>query len=126
MTVQTAVPPEHVQILNDFNQAFNDHNVAAMMDLMTADCVFENTFPPPDGTRYEGYPAVKQFWEQFFHESRQAHIEIEEMFVGDERGVQLWIYRWVDEQGQAGYVRGVDIFRFSNGKIAEKLSYVKG
>ena len=38
------------------------------------------------------------------------------------RAVQRWIYRWSDQ----GHVRGVDIFRIEDGRIAEKLSYVKG
>jgi hypothetical protein len=37
-----------------FNEAFNRHDVDAVMSAMTADCVFENTRPTPDGTRIEG------------------------------------------------------------------------
>jgi hypothetical protein len=36
-----------------------------------------------------------------------------------------WTYHWIKESG-AGHVRGVDVFRIHNGKVAEKLSYVKG
>ena len=97
-----------------------------MMAMMTDDCIFENTFPAPNGTRYQGQTAVSKFWEEFFQSSPQAYIEIEEMFVRDDRGVQRWIYRWVDAQGVPGYVRGIDVFRFREGRIAEKLSYVKG
>ena len=28
-----------------------------MLDLMTEDCVFENTAPPPEGARFEGQEA---------------------------------------------------------------------
>ena len=42
------------QVLEAFNDAFNRHDVPAMMELMTEDCVFENTYPPPDGARYAG------------------------------------------------------------------------
>jgi steroid delta-isomerase-like uncharacterized protein len=115
-----------VMLLNQFNDAFNDHDAERMMALMTDDCVFDNTFPPPDGTRYQGQAAVRQFWESFFRSSPQAHIDIEELFVSEGRGVQRWVYRWVDAQGVAGHVRGVDVFRFHDGRIAEKLSYVKG
>jgi hypothetical protein len=48
------------------------------------------------------------------------------MFVCQERGLQRWVYHWTDAQGIAGHVRGVDVFRFQDGKIAEKLSYIKG
>lgn len=117
---------QEARLLDKFNSAFNRHDISGMMALMTDDCVFENTFPPPDGTRYEGQVAVQQFWKAFFQSSPQANIEIEDMFVGDGWAVQRWIYHWVDAQGIAGHVRGVDVFRFLEGRIAEKLSYVKG
>jgi hypothetical protein len=40
--------------------------------------------------------------------------------MGD-RAVFRWHYSWGN-----GHVRGVDIFRVEDGKVAEKLSYVKG
>jgi len=60
----------------EFNEAFNRHDVAGMMQLMSEDCVFENTAPAPDGTVYSGKDAVNQFWQEFFHESPEAHIEL--------------------------------------------------
>jgi ketosteroid isomerase-like protein len=120
------MPTLAAQLLSDFNDACNRHDVDAMMALMTPDCRFENTTPPPDGTAYEGHAAVRAFWETFFRTSPQAQFTIEETFTTGERGVQRWVYRWVDEDGASGYVRGVDVFRFRDGKIAEKLSYVKG
>jgi len=113
-------------VLGQFNAAFNRHDVDALMALMTDDCVFENTYPAPDGTRYLGQAAVRAFWEAFFHSSPQAHFDFEELFVSGDRAVQRWIYRWMNAQGSAGHVRGVDVFRFREGKIVEKLSYVKG
>lgn len=113
-------------LLDAFNAAFNRHDVEGMMALFSADCVFENTAPTPDGTRYTGQAAVRAFWLAFFAASPHAHIEIEEQVMLDDRGMQRWVYSWVDTAGRAGHVRGVDVFRFHRGKIAEKLSYVKG
>ena len=109
-----------------FNEAFNRHDVAGMMQLMSHDCIFENTNPAPDGTVYLGKEAVTDFWQAFFRESPQAHIEIEEIFGLGERCIMRWRYSWVDRAGENGHVRGVDIFRVRNGSIREKLSYVKG
>lgn len=53
-------------------------------------------------------------------------IEPEELFVAGDRGVLRWIYRWRNADGSPGHVRGVDIYRVRDGKVAEKLSYVKG
>src|SRR4051812_24805193 len=115
-----------ISLLNRFKDEFNRHNVDTMMAMMTTDCVFDNTFPAPDGTLLQGQANVRQFWDEFFSSSPHAHIEIEEMFAHGDRVVQRWIYTWIDAQGVSGHVRGVDVFRFRDGLIAEKLSYVKG
>ncbi|GIK56475.1 MAG: nuclear transport factor 2 family protein [Chloroflexi bacterium] len=109
-----------------FHEAFNRHDVAGMMALMSDDCVFENTTPAPDGTVVVGKEAVTQFWQEFFRQSPQAHIEIEEIFGLGYRCVMRWRYEWVDGAGEKGYVRGVDIFQLKDDLISLKLSYVKG
>lgn len=114
------------RLVMEFNEAFNRHEVAGMMQLMSDDCIFENTYPAPDGTVYSGKETVTQFWRDFFRESAQAHIEIEEIFGLGERCIMRWRYSWVDVEGKQGHVRGVDIFRVREGFILEKLSYVKG
>ncbi len=112
---------EAIRVVMQFNDAFNQHDVPVMMALMSEDCLFENTSPAPDGTIYKGQADVRQFWESFFQESSQAHIEIEEIFGFGERCVMRWTYSW-----GSGHVRGVDIFHVRQGLITEKLSYVKG
>lgn len=109
-----------------FNAAFNRHDVDAVMAAMTDDCVFENTMPPPDGERVEGQAAVRAVWEAFFRASPHARFEVEERFAAGDRCTIRWRYTWGDADGDAGHVRGVDLFRVRDGKVAEKLSYVKG
>jgi steroid delta-isomerase-like uncharacterized protein len=113
-------------LIIQFNDALNARDVDAMLSLMTSDCVFENTYPAPAGARYVGQTAVREFWEDFFRNSSEARIEIEELFGQNDRAVMRWIYRWTDPTGQSGYIRGVDVYRVRDGLIAEKLSYVKG
>lgn len=117
---------QHTALLDQFNEAFNRHDVEAIMAMMTDDCLFENTFPAPDGERFQGQTAVCRFWQDFFDASPRSNFEIEEIFFCEERAVQRWVYRWLDADGVDGHVRGVDLFRFRDGKIAEKISYVKG
>ena len=129
MAQRTSNDPETKQTLdsiNNFHRAFNQHDVDAIMSLMTEDCVFENTYPPPDGVRLVGHQAVREFWIDLFQGSPHAHFVVEEMFACNDRGVLRWTYTWVGTDGQQGHVRGVDIFRVRAGKVAEKLSYVKG
>jgi ketosteroid isomerase-like protein len=116
----------NLEVVKQFNEALNQRDVDTLMRLMSADCVFENTSPTPDGTRYVGQVAVRAFWENFFIGSAQATIETEEIFEQDNRCTMLWIYRWVDLEGNAGHIRGVDVYRLQDGLITEKLSYVKG
>lgn len=115
-----------ISIIIRFNQALNAGDIGQMMRLMTPDCVFENTSPPPDGARYTGQEEIRLFWENFFSSSTQARIEIEDLFASGQRCVMLWRYDWTDLNGQPGHIRGVDIYTLRYGLIAEKLSYVKG
>jgi len=115
-----------IAAVDRFNEAFNRHDVDAVMAAMTKDCVFENTYPPPDGERFEGRDAVRGFWEKFFRSSTNAVFKTEEIFAEGDRCVVRWRYDWAGKDGKPGYVRGVDIIRVREGKVAEKLSYVKG
>ena len=115
-----------LKAIERFNEAFGRHDVDDVMRAMTDDCLFENTCPPPDGERYEGREAVRGFWERFFRSSPDAAFETEEVFASGDRCVVRWRYRWVGKEGTPGHIRGVDLFRVRDGKVAEKLSYVKG
>lgn len=110
----------------DFKEAFNRHDVAGMMQLMSEDAIFEYFSPAPDGVVYTGKEAITQFWQDFFHEAPQAHIKVEEIFSLGERCIMRWKYSWVDVEGDGGHLRGVDIFRVREGAIQEVYSYVKG
>ena len=118
--------PGAADTVRSFQDAWNAHDLEKMMALMTEDCVFESTWPPPDGERVEGHQAMRAFWERFFEQSPQARIEIEELFTCGDRATMRWRHRWGGGSDQPGHVRGVDVYRVRDGKVAEKLSYVKG
>ncbi len=111
--------------VENFNAAINRHEINAVMNAMTDDCVFENTNPQPDGSRFVGAKAVRAFWEKFFASNPDAVFETEEIFATGDRCVVRWIYRKTKE-GKPWHLRGVDVFKIRNGKVAEKLAYVKG
>lgn len=118
--------PTTLTIISQFGDAFNRHDLDAVMALMTDDCVFENTFPAPDGARFEGQNQVRAYFAEFFAASPHATFEWEEVTACDEQAIVRWRYRWVETDGTPGHVRGVDILRVRGGQVAEKLSYVKG
>lgn len=114
---------ETLETVDQFNRAFDRHDVDAVMAVMTEDCVFETT-SPPDGERYEGQAAVRAFCESFFRTDPGARFSTEEVLALGEHAVVRWVYHWGD--GGGGHVRGIDVFRVNRGKVAATSSYVKG
>ncbi|MCF6130704.1 nuclear transport factor 2 family protein [Flavobacterium wongokense] len=112
-------------VVENFNEAFNRHDVDGVMRFMTEDCLFENTSPMPDGTRFEGAVAIRAFWEKFFASNPDAFFEAEDIFAAGDRCTVRWIYRKTKE-GKPWHIRGVDVFKVVDGKVSEKLAYVKG
>src|SRR3954469_23049290 len=107
-------------VVDVFGKAWADHDLDAALALITDDCVFDNTDPAPDGTRHVGRDAIRAAWKPIFDDPA-SRFEAEETFAAGDRVVQRWRYSW-----DGGHVRGVDVFRIRDGKVAEKLSYVKG
>jgi ketosteroid isomerase-like protein len=112
--------PAARELLEAFGQAWNDHDLDAALALTTDDIVFESTGPAPDGERSVGHKAVRTAWQPIFADLA-SRFTVEELFVSGDRALQRWVYRWGD-----GHVRGVDLFTLRDGKVAEKVSYVKG
>ena len=114
--------PNH-RALVGFNAAFGSGDVDAALALVTDDIVFEGTSPAPDGERHQGREAVRAAWSAVMDTPGMSFTEEESVVFGD-RAVVSWRYAWGGDH--AGYVRGVDVLRFRDGLVCEKLSYVKG
>jgi limonene-1,2-epoxide hydrolase len=104
-----------------FNEAFNRQDVDAMMKLMTDDIVFENTCDE----RFEGQEAVRAAWQRFFTKRPMGWLDTEDRVATDDRCVVRWIFILNREEPERGHMRGVDVFRVRDAKVAEKLSYAK-
>jgi uncharacterized protein (TIGR03086 family) len=107
-------------------ETFGSGDLDAIMALMTPDCVFESTSPAPDGERFEGAEAVRERWRQLFADTQDPQLQTEESVVLGDRAIVRWRFSWAEADGSRGHVRGVDVLRLRDGKVAEKLSYVKG
>ena len=114
-----------LEAVERFNDAFNRHDVDAVMAAMTDDCVFESTAPPL-GERHEGPRAVRTAWDGFFTSTPTAHFDSEDVIATGDRCVVQWRFTWKNDDGSTGSVRGVDVLRVRDGKVAEKFAYVKG
>jgi ketosteroid isomerase-like protein len=120
-----AITAATIAAVDAFNEAFNGHDIDAIMARMTDDATFESTSPPA-GERHEGAAAVRAAWEAFFAASPTAHFDAEETIATGDRCVIRWIYTWTDDAAQEQRLHGVDVLRVRDGKVAEKLAYVKG
>jgi ketosteroid isomerase-like protein len=109
-----------LEVVAAFGETWANHDLEGAIELITEDCVFENTDPAPDGTTYVGRVAIRKAWAPIFSDPT-SRFDAEETFEVDDRVVQRWRYSWSD-----GHVRGVDVIRVRDGKVSEKLSYVKG
>jgi ketosteroid isomerase-like protein len=125
MSTENELTKQTLAAVENFNAAINRHDLEAVMKAMTEDCVFDNTNPPPDGNRFVGAAAVRAFWEKFFANNPDAVFEAEEIFATGDRCVVRWVYRKTKD-GKPWHLRGVDVFKIRQGKVAEKLAYVKG
>ena len=117
--------PNHA-VLAGFSAAFGSGDVNAIMARMTDNCVFESTGPAPDGQRHDGQEAVRAVWEKLFDETRDPKFTDEDAFLSGDRACVRWRFTWTNEDGSQGHVCGVDVIRFRDGLVSEKLSYVKG
>ena len=107
-------------VVRQFNAAWSDRDLAAALALTRDDCVFEATSPAPDGQRHVGHAAISAAWKPIFDDVT-SRFTVEDSFTADDHVVQRWRYDWGD-----GHVHGIDVFTVKDGKVTEKIAYVKG
>ena len=118
MTVET--------LLVDFADAFNRHDLEALMAMMTDDCVFDaSAGPAVDGERHRGQAAVRSAFAAVFQQFPDAQWRDARHFVGGDRAVSEWTFTGTRADGMRVEVRGCDVFTLRDGKIAIKDSFRK-
>ena len=114
------------EVLQAFAEAWNRHDVDAIMSFMTEDCVFDASAGPDIcGTRYAGRDAVRRGFAEVWATFPDAHWGSARHFVQGDRGVSEWIFTGTRADGSRVEVHGCDLFTFRNGMIALKNSYRK-
>ncbi len=115
-----------VRMLQAFADAWNRHDVDALMSFMSDDCEFEaSAGPEVSGTRYAGPMAVRSGYAEVFATFPDAHWGGARHFVHGDRGVSEWTFTGTRTDGSQVEVNGCDLFTFRDGKIAVKNSYRK-
>jgi ketosteroid isomerase-like protein len=113
------------RIVISFIEAFNRHDVPAMMHLIGNDCLFETASPAPDGTIYTGKPAITQYFQDLFIHFPQTQLKAEELLGFGIRCMLRWRIDWTNPSGDTAHLRGMDLFRVEQDLICEKRSYIK-
>jgi ketosteroid isomerase-like protein len=114
------------KMLQAFADAWNRHDVDALMSMMTTDGVFEASGGNMvDGERHEGQRAVRAAYAAIFVLYPDAHWGNARHFVAGDRGVSEWTFTGTLKDGKRVEVTGCDVFTFRNGKIAVKNSFRK-
>lgn len=114
------------RFLQSFADAFNAHDLAAIMSHMTEDCIFQaSAGPDSDGEKFTGQQAVRKAFEEVFATFPDARWDDPQHFISGSRGLSEWTFRGTRTDGTRVEVTGCDVFTFRNGKIAIKNSYRK-
>lgn len=115
-----------VELLKDFLNAFNHHDLDSIMDYFADDCVF---YMPrgaaPRGDRYIGKADVRAGLAKRFSGIPDVHYGEDQHWACGNLGVSEWTLTGTSLSGQHLKVRGVDLLEFSEGKITRKDSFWK-
>jgi ketosteroid isomerase-like protein len=115
-----------VDVLQQFLDAFNRHDLDAIMDCFAAECVLETPRgPDPWGRRYVGREEVRAGLASRFTGIPDVHYGEDHHWVSGDRGVSTWLLTGTTTAGQRLAVRGCDLLEFDNGKVVRKDSYWK-
>ena len=114
------------ETLKSFLDAFNRHDLDAIMEYFADDCVF---YMPrgagPRGDSYVGKQQVRAGLATRFQGIPDVHYGDDTHWVCDDFGVSEWTLTGTTTAGKRLEVRGADLLEFSNGKITRKDSFWK-
>lgn len=115
-----------VETLKEILNAFNRHDLDAIMEFFAEDCSFDfPRGPDPWGKRSIGKAAVREALAGRFKGIPDVHYGDDEHWVAGNRGVSEWTLTGTTVAGVAIEVRGCDLWEFLDGKIVRKNSYWK-
>jgi taurine dehydrogenase small subunit len=116
-----------VDVLRSVLDAFNRHDLDAIMSHFSDDCVFESPRGPDRwGSRFVGIEDVRRGLAQRFEGIPDVHYSDDDHFVSGDRGVSEWTIRGSTVDGAVIDVRGCDLWTFgADGKITRKDSFWK-
>ena len=121
--------PDHgrLEVLRQVLEAFNRHDLDAIMSHFADDCVLETPRgPEPWGTRFVGRDEVRRGLMARFEGIPDVHYSDDDHFVSGSRGVSEWTISGTTVEGGRIEVRGCDLWTFGDdGTLTRKNSFWK-
>ena len=118
--------PVTAEALQAFLEAFNRHDLDAIMAFFAEDCTMDlPRGPDPWGTRLRGKAQIREGCARRFAGLPDAHYGEDRHWVCGNRGVSEWTLTGVAPSGEQVRVRGTDHIEFRDGRIVRKDSYWK-
>lgn len=115
-----------VGTLQEILDAFNRHDLDAIMEFFAEDSVFDMPRgPSPWGRRYAGKNEVRDGLASRFAGIPDVHYGEDIHWVCGDRGVSEWTLTGTTVAGVHIQVRGCDLWQFRGGKVIRKDSYWK-
>lgn len=115
-----------MEMLQALVDAFNAHDLDAIMAMFAEDCVLETPRgPSPFGGRFDGRPAVREGLASRFTGIPDVHYGDPIHFVCGNTGISKWRLTGTTVTGQKIDLQGCDFFSFRDGKVTKKDSYWK-
>ena len=115
-----------VETMEEVLDAFNRHDLDAIMEFFSDDCSFDfPRGPEPWGKRFVGKEQVREALAGRFKGIPDVHYGDDRHFVAGDRGVSEWTLTGTTVAGVPVHVRGCDLWEFRDGKIIRKDSYWK-
>lgn len=112
--------------LQAFLDAFNAHDIDAIMSFFADDCVFDMPRGPgPGGRRLTGKEQVRAGIQSRLDGIPDVQYTDDRHWTSGDRGVSEWTIRGTQATGGRIEVRGCDLFEFTGGKISRKDSFWK-
>jgi len=115
-----------VDTLKQILEAFNRHDLDAIMEFFSDDCSFDSPRgTDPWGKRSIGKEQVREAFAGRFKGIPDVHYGEDRHWVSANMGVSEWTLTGTTTSGVNLKVRGCDLWEFRNGKVIRKDSYWK-
>lgn len=113
--------------LNKWNRAWEKYDLDGVLSLFHDDIFFENW----TGAYVKGVKSLRRAWEPWFNNHGNFRFLEEEIFIDElhQKALYRWILEWPSTEpgfeDKPEIRKGVDVLHFKDGKIINKLSYIK-